>query len=237
LALFTASRCGAFYFQNREVEMARMPMVPEDYLNSDSADARVQGDIGDPDLTGLSVTPRLESNASSVSGPKYPIGPVQGYPEDGKHAWRTANDDAIVAAVGRYNSANGYSPRDAEYMTPQLMKSWMMRESGGTPEAFGRDPFQMNNAGDWDPRKADVAGLSKGQAMTPQASADAALKWLQCKGTQHDANGKPIRYRGHYEAFRLYNGSKRDIHGVPADVDYANAVMNNARISYGAGQH
>jgi hypothetical protein len=217
--------------------MARMPMVPEDYLDGDMADARVLGDVGGIDLTGLSSTPALGSDAGDSSGPKNPIGPVQGYPEDGKHAWRSANDDAIVAAVDKYNNENGYSPNDTRYMTPQLMKAWMMRESGGTPEAFKRDPFQVNNGGDWDPAKARVAGLSPGQIMTPQTSADAALRWLQYKGSQHDANGSPVRYHGHYDALRAYNGSERIINGVLAKDDYANTVMNNARVSYGVGQH
>jgi hypothetical protein len=43
-------------------------------------------------------------------------------------------------------------------------------------------------------------------------------------------------YRGHYEALRGYNGSKRIIHGVSGDENYANSVMNNARVSYGIGQ-
>jgi hypothetical protein len=222
--------------------MARMPVVPEAYLNGDSsglehdADARVQRDVAGLDLTGLSSTPNLGSDSDSGSGLKNPIGPVQGYPEDGRHAWRAANDDAIVAAVNKYNSENGYSPRDAAYMTPQLMKAWMMRESGGTPAAFKRDPFQMNNAGDWVSDKARIAGLSQGQAMTPQTSADAALKWLQYKGTRHDSRGRPESYRGHYEALRGYNGSKRIVHGVSGDENYANSVMNNARVSYGVGQ-
>ena len=216
--------------------MAWMPVVPEGYLNGDSADARVLGDVGGVDVTGLSSTPDLGSDDGNMSGPKNPIGPVQGYPEDGKHAWRAGNDDTIVAAVNKYNNENGYSPNDARYMTPQLMKAWMMRESGGTPEAFKRDPFQMNNGGDWVARKSDVAGLSPGQAMTPQASADAALRWLQYKGTEHDASGRPVRYRGHYDALRAYNGSKRMINGVLAEDDYANTVMNNARDSYGDGQ-
>jgi hypothetical protein len=72
--------------------------------------------------------------------------------------------------------------------------------------------------------------------MTPQTSADAALKWLQYKGSIHDANGRPVRYRGHYDAFQLYNAGPGFIHGVPAREDYANTVINNARASYGDGQ-
>ena len=69
-------------------------------------------------------------------------------------------------------------------MSPPLMKSWMMRESGGSPGAFKTDPFQVNKLGDWpeDNMKSRVAGLTKGQQMTPETSAEAALKWLKYKG-------------------------------------------------------
>jgi hypothetical protein len=45
-----------------------------------------------------------------------------------------------------------------------------------------------------------------------------------------------VRYRGHYDALRAYNGSERIVNGVLAKDDYANTVMNNARASYGDGQ-
>ena len=116
----------------------------------------------------------LDLSKPAGARPKNPIGPVQGYPEEGKHVWRAGNDDAIVAAVKKYNSENGYGAGDQEYMTPQLMKPWMMRESGGVPHAFKTDPFQVNNPGDWTKgtnEKERIAGLSRGQTMTPQTSA------------------------------------------------------------------
>lgn len=178
--------------------MVRMPVVDENYLDGDQP-------------SGVeTAAPPSEGGGSDHS--KNPIGPVQGYPEDGKHAWRADNDDVIVAAVKKYNTENGYSLGDAAYMTPQLMKSWMMRESGGSPDAFKTDPFQVNNGGDWDSAKARVAGLSPGQAMTPQDSADAALKWLHYKGQIND-QGKLVPYQGHREALRRYNAAP--LNGLP----------------------
>ena len=90
--------------------------------------------------TGLMATSRQAMTLSRRLIPAAPrramdrrptrLAPVQGYPEDGKHAWRAGNDDTIVAAVDKYNSEHQYQPGDAEYMTPQLMKAWMMQESG-----------------------------------------------------------------------------------------------------------
>jgi len=112
-----------------------------------------------------------------------------------------------------------------------------MQESGGSPNAFKTDPFQVNNAGDWpkDNMKAKVAGLSQGQAMTPEASADAALKWLHYKGRIDPDNPNRLGpYLGHYEALKKYNA--KDLNGLLWGVDYANAVLNNAWASYGDWQ-
>jgi hypothetical protein len=222
-------------------------MDPRDIETIDWGHEPAGGSQGTPPLTIGQVDPdhsvpgRPDGDYLPASGPKNPIGPVQGYPETGKGAWRAGNDDAIVAAAKRYNSTNGYFPGDAEFMTPQLMKSWMMRESGSgtTRHDFETDPFQVNKPGDW-PRnsneKTKYAGLFKGQAMTPETSADAALKWLHPKGTVHAADGSAVEYRGAYEALRKYNAKKGFVDGIPKDVDYANDVLNRAWASYGDWQ-
>ena len=169
-----------------------------------------------------------------ATGPKYPIGPVKDHPETGKDAWRAANDDVIVAAANRYNSERNLLPGDAEYVTPKLMKAWQMRESGGSPEAFKTDPFQVNKRGDWADEKSKVAGLTKGQKMTPETSAEAALKWLHYKG-RIDDKGRLGPYQGHYEGLRKYNAAPT-APGIPLGSDYANAVLNNAWASYGDWQ-
>src|SRR5258708_12808780 len=108
--------------------------------------------------------------------------------------------------TGKYNSKNEYLPDDPRYVSPQMMKSWMMQESGGNRQALESDPFQVNNSGDWVADKAARAGLTEGQVMTPQTSADAALKWLQYKGSVHDSRGAATSYRGNRAALMGHNG-------------------------------
>ena len=193
--------------------------------------------IGQVDPNAL-VLGRPEGNYQSASGQKNPIGPVLGYPETGNNSWRASNDDVIVAAANRYNAENRYFPGDAEYMTPQLMKSWMMEESGsGTHRRyFETDPFQVNVVGDWVAEKGRIAGLTKGQKMTPQASAEAALKWLQYKGTLHRSDGSAAYYRGPYRALRNYNARSGFVDGTPKKDVYANSILNRAWASYGDWQ-
>lgn len=203
--------------------MVRLPFVPDDWLDDDQQA-----------VDGIGATAGGEPNDS---GPKNPIGPVKGYPETGKDAWRAGNDDIIVAAANKYNSERNLLPGDAEYMTPKLMKAWQMRESGGSPEAFKTDPFQVNKLGDWptDNMKSNVAGLTKGQKMTPETSADAALKWLHYKGRIDEKTRGLTPYQGHYEGLRRYNAAPT-APGIPKGADYANAILNNAWASYGDWQ-
>jgi len=121
-------------------------------------------------------------------------------------------------------------------MTPKLMKAWMMRESGGSPNAFRTDPFQVNKSLDYpkSDEKKRIADLAYRQAMTPQSSADAALKWLHYKGRIYDRRLVP--YRGHYEALRNYNAAPGFTNGIPNADDYANTIVNNAWASYGDWQ-
>jgi hypothetical protein len=100
----------------------------------------------------------------------------------------------------------------AKKLGAKLMKSWMMEESGGSPRAFASDAFQVNVPGDWAPEKARIAGLQEGRAMTPQTSADGALKWLVHKARTHrDDNDDSYRgpYWTPYEAFRNYNARRK----------------------------
>jgi hypothetical protein len=169
-----------------------------------------------------------------------PIGAIESYPEDGKNAWRASNDAAIVAAVNRHNAERNLYPGDAEFMTPKLMKSWAMEESGsGADRAeFERDPFQVNKPRDWAPEKERIAGLREGQAMTPETSADAALRWLAHKARMHrDENNKVRRgpYWTPYESLRNYNANwnyeDRD-QSDPSnrhDNRYADLILGRAR--------
>jgi hypothetical protein len=202
--------------------MARLPKVPDGWLDADSA-GPAAGDF------------QSEDNGSGgvASGSGSSIGPIQGYPETGRDVWRAGNDGAILSVTGKYNSENGYRPDDARYVSPQMMKSWMMQESGGTRQAFETDPFQVNVPGDWVPDKANRAGLTRSQAMTPHTSADAALKWLQYKGSVHDASGAVTSYRGNRAALMGYNGRNDLVGGIPFKQHYADAILNRAQDSYG----
>ena len=88
-----------------------------------------------------------------------------------------------------------------------MLKAWAMVESGGSPDAFATDPLQVNNPGDWDDRKTDIAGLTQNQEMTPETSAEAALEWRRYKGYIHDETGAETEGRGDFQAFRRYNGN------------------------------
>jgi len=217
-------------------------MDPQDIATIDGLSSGSGGgqDYGGRDMTtgqlgpGVFVTGQNDGSYVPVAGPKDPIGPVRGYPETGKDSWRAGNDDAITAAANKYNSDHGYSPGDAEYVTPQLMKVWQMRESGGSPDSFKTDPFQVNKRGDWVAEKGKFAGLTEGQKMTPQTSADAALKWLHYKG-RIDDKGEWVPYQGHYNALKNYNAAQT-APGIPKGADYSNTVMNNAWASYGDWQ-
>ena len=142
---------------------------------------------------------------SAPSSVQTTIDPIPGYDETGNNAWRKANDQIFLDAVNRYNAENGYRPGDPGYWTADMLKAQAMVESGSKPQAFTTDPLQVN-VGDWDGKKHTLAGLERHQLMTPQSSADAALKWLQYKGWVHDSTGKPTRYRGDALALRGYNG-------------------------------
>jgi hypothetical protein len=119
-------------------------------------------------------------------------------------------------------------------MTPEFMKAWQMRESGGTADAFKTNPFQVNKRGDWVSDKGKFAGLTESQKMTPETSAEAALKWLHYKGRIDDERNR-VPYQGHYNALKNYNAAP-GTPGIPKGADYANAVMNNAWASYGDWQ-
>jgi len=155
------------------------------------------------------------------------LGAVAGYPETGSGAYRAANDDVIRKATADYNDRNGYRPGDPGYMSPEMMKAWQMQESGGSKNraAFESDPFQVNNPGDWFDEKAKILGLTKRQAMTPETSAEAALKWLQYKSWKHDDSGKPVTYKGVQQGFDSYNGG-----GVK---DYGSSILNRYNQSWG----
>jgi RHS repeat-associated protein len=154
------------------------------------------------DLWGLECEGSDKKNAQ-----KNTIGKIQGYPESGSNKWRMANDQAFIDATNAYNTKYGLGEGDDAYVTPQMLKAQAMAESGDSPNAFATDPLQVNNPGDWDKRKEDVAGLSKNQEMTSATSAAAALEWRHYKGYIHDDSGAETTWRGDWEADKRYNGN------------------------------
>ena len=166
---------------------------------------------------------------------KAQIGAVPGYSQAGKYAWRTANDALIIQDVDIFNDAHGYSSGDSGYLTPELVKAWMMEESGGTQSAFLRDPMQVNNPGDWADLKSEM-GLTKGEEMTREVSVAAALGWLEYKGTpgRMDKFGEYTytgSFRGDRNALKNYNGNTNiypQDGGVQHRYVYSNTILNNA---------
>jgi len=138
------------------------------------------------------------------------IGEIDGYPETGEFSWRASNDAIFIKAANDYNARNHFSPGDSLYLTPLQLKAQAMEESGAVPhkKIFMTDPFRMNNPLDWRDDKREFAGLTKGQTMTPETSAEAATKWLLHKAEMRDNNHDIIDYRDMPDALRAYNGNK-----------------------------
>jgi len=181
-----------------------------------------------PDGAGL--TPNKPAKATSGKTKPSGLKPVDGYPEDGKKAWRQANDAAFTKAANDFNQRNGLKPGDPRYVDPQFLKAWAMIESGGEgdKQAFLADPFQVNNAGD--SADKNLIGLAPGQAMTPASSADAALRWLDMKSHTQSlgADGKyHTTYIGLKRGLARYNGNHRkDSNGKPHNENYANKILS-----------
>jgi hypothetical protein len=131
---------------------------------------------------------------------------VPGYPETGASSWRVSNDRVFVDAANKFNGQHKLRPGHPKYIDPLFLKSWAMVESGGSKSAFLTDPLQVNVPGDWVEEKVKLAGLKRGQKMTPAPSADAALRWLEFKGYFRDKAGKPGPWIGFERALRRYNG-------------------------------
>ena len=140
-----------------------------------------------------------------------PIGPVKGYPETGATAWRASNDGAIVDGLNAHNAKHRFLPGDEQFMTPGLVKSWMMKESGWHRTRFESDPLTANHPGDWTADKERILGLRYRQAMTPATSVAAGLDWLLSKGTysgSKDNGALANTYRGPLGALAKYKGKE-----------------------------
>jgi hypothetical protein len=191
---------------------------------------RLQRLSGGTNLRPLFGTGPRESAGSLFFAPQSGgIGAVPGYPETGPFSWRAANDAIFTNAANQFNAANHFSPSDPAYVTPMQLKTQAMVESGGVKNkaAFLSDPLQVNNHGDYTTLKRKVTGLSDRQPMTPQTSAEAALKWFLYKSQIHDDKGKVTGYRNRYDSMKRYN-AKRTIDrrtGERHDDSYASRIV------------
>jgi hypothetical protein len=148
--------------------------------------------------------------------------PIAGYSETGTAAWRASNDRVFTEAADKFNRQRGLKPDNPKYIDPLLLKAWAMVESGGSEAAFMRDPLQVNNPGDWANEKTTIAGLAKGQTMAPELSAQAALKWLEYKGSLRGT------WAGYRTALENYNGNKKKYphtEGLPHRKWYARQII------------
>jgi len=159
--------------------------------------------------------PQKPSTAKQTPSKAGLIGEVHGYSEIGKTSWRAANDQVFIDAAKIYNEKYGLLPNHSGYITPEFLKSWAMIESGGEGDrkAFLTDPFQVNDPRNWVAEKARIAGLKKGEAMTPQKSVSAALEWLRYKSFSYDQRGVPT-WLGLEQGLKNYN-TKKDLHDDP----------------------
>jgi hypothetical protein len=186
-------------------------------------------------MSGRKPVDRSPRPASTTAPkPATRINPIPGYPETSRTAWRSANDAIFAQAADRYNAKYKVKPGDPDYKTPEFMKAWAMRESGGEGDraSFVSDPFQVNVPGDWTPLKHKVTGLEKHQAMTPVASADAALAWLRFKSEVHDIRGNITRRHSLERALQDYNARKDhspQSGREPHKVWYARTIIQMAR--------
>lgn len=183
--------------------------------------------IGKPSATS-------QSRRAAPPPPPASLPQINGYPEAGKTSWRRANDTVFARVANEYNQRNGLKPGDPRYITPKFMKAWAMVESGGegSQASFMSDTFQVNKPGDWDDHKKTI-GLHYGEKMTPEASARAALLWLDFKRSPKIrlADGTlQVRDLGRQRSLERYNSnSKLDHNGVKRSVTYAARIMSLAR--------
>lgn len=151
------------------------------------------------------------SNAPRKRTSTNTVAEIPEYPQKGKNSWRSSNDHTFIVAAAYYNHKYHLEPGDRGYKTPEFLKAWAMVESGGEDHraAFQGDPFQVNVPGDYPPNddsKFRIAGLRRGQKMTPGVSALAALEWLRYKGQKHGNMGRIVEHFSDEVALQNYHG-------------------------------
>jgi hypothetical protein len=130
-----------------------------------------------------------------------------------------ANDQVFINAANAYNSQYHLYPGDRDYILADMMKTWVLTETGGDAHLFATDPFHVDNPLDWKGANKDQYTDLTGpyEPMTPALSARAALQWLRHRGS---LNGV---FQGNDFALRRYNANSKiepGSDGLPNDVWY-----------------
>ena len=160
---------------------------------------------------------------------------------------RYQTHDAVVAKCvkefnrhrGAWADANRAQAKTIRDLTPELVKSHMIQESGGgdarSKAAWEKDPLQVNVPGDWGDEKSSL-GLKKptrrNEGDTEQ-NIRAAIKYLVRKG--FSKSGKPVRkvssqeFAGWDIALERYNSrTVLTESGRQYCEDYADVILRRA---------
>ena len=225
---FVFDNFGEFYIDRRFVTKDEMVTIKkiEAWLRGRFPDSAKGFDIRTEDETGA---PR-----------KVPI--FRGF-EDARYQ---THDDLIVRMTADFNAhkaewcgATGAQAKQVADITPALVKSHMIEESGGNGArslaAWAADPLQVNVPGDWSDEKT-LLGLKKPVKRNEgelSGNVRAAIMYLSRKG--FGQSGRPAKDRpagffdGWNDALRRYNGrrDRTDTDRYYSD-EYAEKIIRRA---------
>ena len=208
--------------------------------------ARPTRDVAQPDST-LAVS-NAELQAVAASGDTHSeTGLLDGVDrtptfagfEDDRFQMHDARIEALVAELNADPAAFiGANPEQVEAMgalDPALVKSWLLQETGGSPDAWAVDPAQVNNPGDWGDFKTSL-GLEKPSTRnTGDADTNlrAAIALLGRKGFSR--SGKPPSelqggqtWSTWHDALTDYNGNNKRVNGTRHKDLYAERIEARA---------
>ena len=127
-----------------------------------------------------------------------------------------------------YNFGRGLGAPAAEALPSDLVMAMVAVESAHNASAYASDPMQVNNSGDWAPRKAHY-GLTQGVAPGQYLGILAGIQWLSYKAYRDDSTGARASFRGWDEAVTRYNGG--------GDPNYLSKVQAARAISVHSGSY
>lgn len=132
----------------------------------------------------------------------------------------------------------GANPEQVEAMgalDPALVKSWLLQETGGSPDAWSVDPAQVNNPGDWGDFKTSLGLEKPSQRNTGDADTNlrAAIALLGRKGFSR--SGRPPselqggqEWSNWHDALTDYNGNNTRVNGTRHKDAYAERIEARA---------